>query len=75
MSRFPAFFRKSGNGRGFFPDSSPDELASLFTNDDERDASCPCSVADGEIDPTDPASSCQPAGQVIQEVTIDDFTP
>lgn len=45
------FFKKSGNSRGFFPDTSIEEEKSLFTNDDERDSSCPCAIADGEITP------------------------
>lgn len=61
------FFAKSGNSRGVFPDTSIEEVKSLFTNDDERDASCPCSIADNPNSPTTP-TSCDPAGPVYLPV-------
>jgi hypothetical protein len=66
------FFRKSGNGRGIFPDQSVQELESLFTNDDEKDSSCPCAIEDNPQSPVQPPS-CEPLNPVYQEVTIDDF--
>lgn len=68
------FFRKSGNGRGFFPDASIEEERSLFTNDDEKGPDCPCAIEDNPNSP-DPIIACQPAEVVRQEITIDDFTP
>jgi hypothetical protein len=66
------FFKRSGNGRGVLRDGSIEEYKSLFTNEDERGPDCPCSLADGEISPTNP-TSCQPAQPFIQEITIDSF--
>ena len=68
-----AFFKKSGNGRGVFSDKSVDELKSLFTNDDEKDASCPCALEDNAQNPLQP-TSCQPADILREEITIDNFT-
>jgi hypothetical protein len=67
------FFRKSGNSRGVFPDTSIEEYRSLFTNEDERDSSCPCSIADGEINNQQPPTSCTPANPVIEEIVPEDF--
>ena len=67
------FFAKSGNGRGMFPDQSVEELSSLFTNDDEKTAACPCSVADGEIIPPTTPAGCPIPDPVIQEITPEDF--
>jgi hypothetical protein len=61
------FFAKSGNSRGFFPDTSIEEEKSLFTNDDEKDASCPCAIADNPNSPTAP-TSCEPAEPVYLPV-------
>lgn len=66
------FFKKSGNGRGVFPDTSVESLKSLFTNDDERNSSCPCAIADGGNTPT-PPNSCPVPAPVYQEVTVEDF--
>lgn len=67
------FFKKSGNGRGVFPDTSIEVEKSLFTNDDERGADCPCSIADGEIgSPTTP-TTCTPADPNIEEITPESF--
>jgi hypothetical protein len=66
------FFAKSGNSRGFFPDTSIEEEKSLFTNDDEKDASCPCAIEDNPNSPVTP-QACEPPNPVYQEVTIDDF--
>jgi hypothetical protein len=62
------FFAKSGNNRGAFPDTSIEEEKSLFTNDDEKDASCPCSIEDNPVNPIDPATSCEPADPVYLPV-------
>ena len=69
------FFAKGGNGQGFFPDTSIEEEKSLFTNDDERNSLCPCSIADGEIIPINPPTVCNLTEPVIQDVTPDDFVP
>lgn len=66
------FFRKSGNSRGVFPDTSIEVEKSLFTNDDERNANCPCSIADGQANPQTP-TSCTPADPVIEEVDLQTF--
>ena len=68
------FFRKSGNSRGVFPDGSIEEYKSLFTNDDEKDASCPCSIADNPNSPTEP-TSCEVVDPVYIPVTPEDFIP
>lgn len=67
------FFKKSGNDRGVFPDVSIAVEKSLFTNDDERDSSCPCSIADGSVIPGQIPPFCTPADPVIQMITLDDF--
>jgi hypothetical protein len=67
------FFRKSGNSRGVFQDGSVEELKSLFTNDDEKDASCPCSIADNPVSPIPMQDPCEPTEPVFIPVVIDDF--
>jgi len=61
------FFAKSGNSRGFFPDNSIEVEKSLFTNDDEKNSLCPCSIEDNPNSPVTP-TSCQPANPVILPV-------
>ena len=68
------FFKKSGNGGGLFPDHSIEVDRSLFSNEDERDASCPCAIEDNPNSPV-PPTVCEPAEPFYQEVTIEDFTP
>lgn len=67
------FFSKSGNGRGIFSDTSIEVEKSLFTNEDERGLNCPCSLADGEISPENPSTSCSPATTNIEEITPENF--
>lgn len=62
------FFAKSGNSRGMFPDESIEEEKSLFTNDDEKTAECPCSIEDNPNSPSPSGDSCEPADPVYQEV-------
>lgn len=69
------FFKKSGNNRGFFPDTSIEEEKSLFTNDDEKGIDCPCSIADGAIPIPTPPGSCEIPNPVISPVIPEDFTP
>ena len=69
------FFRKGGNDRGFFPDTSIEEEKSLFTNDDEKGPNCPCSIADGSVIPPTPPTSCEIPEPVISPVIPEDFTP
>lgn len=66
------FFRNSGNNRGVFPDSSIDEYRSIFTNDDERGADCPCSLEDNPNNPNQTAS-CTIPNPVISPVLPEDF--
>lgn len=68
------FFKKSGNNRGVFPDSSIDEYSSLFTNEDERGPDCPCSLEDNPNSPN-PTISCEIPEPVISPVLPDDFIP
>ena len=67
-----SFFAKSGNSRGFFPDSSIEEEKSLFTNDDEKGPNCPCAIEDNPQSPTSP-TSCEPAKPVYDPVELEDF--
>jgi hypothetical protein len=67
-----SFFAKSGNSRGFFPDSSIEEEKSLFTNDDEKGPDCPCAIEDNPQSPTSP-TSCEPAEPVYDPVELEDF--
>lgn len=69
------FFRRSGNDRGFFPDSPIEEEKSLFTNDDQRGPLCPCSIADGEIILIPQPGSCPIPDPVISPVIPEDFEP
>ena len=69
-----SFFKKSGNGGGLFPDVSIEEQKSLFKNDDERDASCPCAIEDNPNSPTAP-TSCEPAEPVYLPVEEPGLAP